>query len=196
MSNGRLYLQNTLFATGPVYKKSTAEIEKKIKEINMVLKAKLEAQEDAVQEQVTALEVEEALEAMAEIDAMTDLAAAEIVAEELAEVVAEAELKAMVDLKIAEVILEEEAKTAVGGISWRTQLSEELTKEELEAALEGAAFEEAVIEEAVVELKDIVEAEPEAEPEADFEAKAKEEGEESSTSLPTIDFGDITEVAV
>ena len=183
-SNGRLYLQNTLFATGPVYKKSTAEIEKKIKEINTALKAKLEAQEDAVQEQVTALEAEEALEAMAEIDAMTDLAAAEIVAEELAEVVAEAELKAMVDLKVAEVILEEEAEleAAVGGISWRTQLSEELTKEELEAALEGAAFEEAVIEEAVAELEDIVEAEAEE--------------EESSTSLPTIDFGDITEVAV
>ena len=180
-----LYLQNTLFATGPVYKKSTAEIEKKIKEINTVLKAKLEAQEAAVQEQVTALEMEEALEAMAEIDAMTDLAAAEIVAEELAEVVAEAELKAMVDLKIAEVILEEEAEleASVGGISWRTQLSEELTKEELEAA-----FEEAVIEEAVAELEEnIVEAE---------EAAIEEEAEESSTSLPTLDFGDITEVAV
>merc|ERR1712110_508068 len=69
-------VQNKLFTRGPVYKKSTADIEEKIREINLAVEAKIEEQEKKLQEEPTVEEV---------IDTLTDLAAIEVVAEEIAE---------------------------------------------------------------------------------------------------------------
>merc|ERR1740122_706065 len=90
-------VQNKLFTRGPVYKKSTADIEEKIREINLAVEAKVEEL----------------------IDTLMNLAAVEVVAEEMAEaaIMADAEvememmldpeqteedIKEMVDLKVVD----------------------------------------------------------------------------------------------
>merc|ERR1711910_97066 len=74
-------VQEKLFARGPVYKQSTADIEEKIREINKAVQAKIEEQEKKLEEEEepTVEEVEQV------IDTLTDLAAIEVVAEEMAE---------------------------------------------------------------------------------------------------------------
>merc|ERR1712066_598670 len=98
-------VQEKLFARGPVYKQSTADIEEKIREINKAVEAKIEEQEKKLQEEPTVEEVEEV------IDTLTNLAAIEVVAEEMAEAAIMAEemaeveedIKEMVDLKVVDI---------------------------------------------------------------------------------------------
>jgi hypothetical protein len=93
-----LFVQNTAFVAGPVYKSSnelsTKDIEAKIKQINA---AEVSGKEEQLPESIVTSEVEE------EIEELTDIVAAEIVAEELAEEMAEE----VVELKMAEEIAEE-----------------------------------------------------------------------------------------
>ena len=93
-----MFVKNTPFVTGPVYKSSnelsTKDIEAKIKQINAL---EVIVKEEQLLESIVPSEVEE------EIEELTDIVAAEIVAEELAEEMAEE----MVELELAEEIAEE-----------------------------------------------------------------------------------------
>merc|ERR1712080_263872 len=178
-------VQNKLFIRGPVYKKSTADIEEKIREINLAVEAKIEEQENKLQvEEPTVKEVEEV------IDTLTDLAAIEVVAEEIAEAailademeeVEEQEIATMVDLKVVD--LEE-------------MVAEEIA-EEIEAEIVEQVKEELAEELAMVEMvKEAVIDEAEADA---VEENIIEEESEVTTVGPSedeVDFGDITEVAV
>merc|ERR1719331_3115886 len=125
-------VQNKLFTRGPVYKKSTADIEEKIREINLAVEAKIEEQEKKLQEEPTVEQGEEV------IDTLTDLAA--IMADEMEEV--EEGIAEMVDLKvvdIGEMVAEEIAE----------EIEEEIVeqvKEELVELVEELVMEEMVKE--------------------------------------------------
>jgi len=173
-------VQNKLFTRGPVYKKSTADIEEKIREINLAVEAKIEEQEKKLQEEPTVEEVEKV------IDTLTDLAAIEVVAEEIAEAAIMADemeeveegIAEMVDLKvvdIGEMVTEEIAEEIV-----------EQVKEEAEELVEELVMEE-MVKEAVID-----EAEAEAVEENIIESEVTTVG----PSEDEVDFGDITEVAV
>merc|ERR1712083_800077 len=156
-------VQNKLFTRGPVYKKSTADIEEKIREINLAVEAKIEEQEKILEEPT----VEEGEEVIA---TLMNLAAVEVVAEEMAEaaIMADAEvemevmldpeqteedIKEMVDLKVvdigesvAEEIAEEIEEEIVEQV--KEELVEELVMEEMikEAVIDELADAEAVEE--------------------------------------------------
>merc|ERR1711890_200323 len=128
-------VQNKLFTRGPVYKKSTADIEEKIREINLAVEEK-----KLQEEEPTVKEVEEV------IDTLTDLAAIEVVAEEIAEAaimaddmeeVEEQEIATMVDLKVVD-LEEMVAEEIVEQV--KEELAEELAMVEM--------VKEAVIDEA------------------------------------------------
>jgi len=178
-------VQNKLFTRGPVYKKSTADIEEKIREINLAVEAKIEEQEKKLQEEEpTVKEVEEV------IDTLTDLAAIEVVAEEIAEAaimademeeVEEQEIATMVDLKVVdieEMVAEEIAE----------EIEEEIVEQVKEELVEELAMVE-MVKEAVID---------EAEADAVEENIIEEESEVTTVgpSEDEVDFGDITEVAV
>merc|ERR1712080_165415 len=119
-------VQNKLFTRGPVYKKSTADIEEKIREINLAVEAKIEVQEV--------------------IDTLTDLAAIEVVAEEIAEAaimademeeVEEQEIATMVDLKVVD--LEEMVAEEIAG-----EIEEEIVEQVKEELVEELAMVEMV----------------------------------------------------
>ena len=185
--------QNKLFTRGPVYKKSTADIEEKIREINLAVEAKIEEQEKRLEEEPTVEEVEDV------IDTLMNLAAVEVVAEEMAEAAimadaevemeemmldpeqAEEDIKEMVDLKVvdlgesvAEEIAEQIEEEIVEQVE--EELVDELVMEEMikEAVIDELADAEAIIEENIVE-SEITTVNP---------------------SEEEVDFGDITEVAV
>jgi len=175
-------VQNKLFTRGPVYKKSTADIEEKIREINLAVEAKIEEQEKMLQEEPTVEKVEEV------IDTLTNLAAIEVVAEEMAEAAIMAEemaeveedIKEMVDLKVVDI-----------GESVAEEIAEEIEEEIVEQVAEEELVEELVMEEMIKEA--VID---------EVEADAVEENiieSEVTTVDPTeeeVDFGDITEVAV
>ena len=92
-----MFVQNTAFAAGPVYKSSNELSTKDIEEkINLINAAEVIVKEEQLLESIVASEVEE------EIEELTDIIAAEIVAEELAEEMAEE----LVELELAEDIAE------------------------------------------------------------------------------------------
>merc|ERR1712173_276744 len=183
-------VQEKLFAKGPVYKQSTADIEEKIREINKAVEAKIEEQEEV-------------------IDTLTDLAAIEVVAEEMAEAALiadeledveveilvdpeeeEEDITGLVDMKVidieksvAEAVAEEIAE----------EIEEELEEEIVEEVKEEAEelVEEEVLEEMVKEaVIDLAEAEAVEDNIVESEVTTVEPSEEE------VDFGDITEVAV
>jgi len=183
-------VQNKLFTRGPVYKKSTADIEEKIREINRAVEAKIEEQEKKLQEEPTVEQVEEA------IDTLTDLAAIEVVAEEMAEaaimademaevekemmVDAEEDVKEMVDLKVVDI-----------GESLAEEIAEEIKEEIVEEMEAEELVEELVMEEMIKEaVIDEVEAAAVEENIIESEVTTVDPSEEE------VDFGDITEVAV
>jgi len=183
-------VQNKLFTRGPVYKKSTADIEEKIREINLAVEAKIEEQEKKLQEEPTVEQVEEA------IDTLTDLAAIEVVAEEMAEaaimademaevekemmVDAEEDVKEMVDLKVVDI-----------GESLAEEIAEEIKEEIVEEMEAEELVEELVMEEMIKEaVIDEVEAAAVEENIIESEVTTVDPSEEE------VDFGDITEVAV
>ena len=180
--NSQTLFQNKLFTRGPVYKKSTADIEEKIREINLAVEAKIEEQEKMLQEEPTVEKVEEV------IDTLTNLAAIEVVAEEMAEAAIMAEemaeveedIKEMVDLKVVDI-----------GESVAEEIAEEIEEEIAEQVAEEELVEELVMEEMIKEA--VID---------EVEADAVEENiieSEVTTVDPTeeeVDFGDITEVAV
>jgi len=196
-------VQEKLFARGPVYKQSTADIEEKIREINKAVEAKIEEQEKKLEEEPTVEEVEQV------IDTLTDLAAIEVVAEEMAEAALiadeledvevevlvdpeeeEEDITGLVDMKvidieksIAEAVAEEIAE----------EIEEELEEEIVEEVKEEAEelVEEEVLEEMVKEaVIDLAEAEAVEDNIVESEVTTVEPSEEE------VDFGDITEVAV
>jgi len=196
-------VQEKLFARGPVYKQSTADIEEKIREINKAVEAKIEEQEKKLEEEPTVEEVEEV------IDTLTDLAAIEVVAEEIAEAALladeledvevevlvdpeeeEGDITGLVDMKVidieksvAEAVAEEIAE----------EIEEELEEEIVEEVKEEAEelVEEEVLEEMVKEaVIDLAEAEAVEDNIVESEVTTVEPSEEE------VDFGDITEVAV
>jgi len=196
-------VQEKLFARGPVYKQSTADIEEKIREINKAVEAKIEEQEKKLEEEPTVEEVEEV------IDNLTDLAAIEVVAEEMAEAALiadeledvevevlvdpeeeEEDITGLVDMKVidieksvAEAVAEEIAE----------EIEEELEEEIVEEVKEEAEelVEEEVLEEMVKEaVIDLAEAEAVEDNIVESEVTTVEPSEEE------VDFGDITEVAV
>jgi len=196
-------VQEKLFAKGPVYKQSTADIEEKIREINKAVEAKIEEQEKKLEEEPTVEEVEEV------IDTLTDLAAIEVVAEEMAEAALiadeledvevevlvdpeeeEEDITGLVDMKVidieksvAEAVAEEIAE----------EIEEELEEEIVEEVKEEAEelVEEEVLEEMVKEaVIDLAEAEAVEDNIVESEVTTVEPSEEE------VDFGDITEVAV
>jgi len=196
-------VQEKLFARGPVYKQSTADIEEKIREINKAVEAKIEEQEKKLEEEPTVEEVEEV------IDTLTDLAAIEVVAEEIAEAALladeledvevevlvdpeeeEGDITGLVDMKVidieksvAEAVAEEVAE----------EIEEELEEEIVEEVKEEAEelVEEEVLEEMVKEaVIDLAEAEAVEDNIVESEVTTVEPSEEE------VDFGDITEVAV
>jgi len=196
-------VQEKLFARGPVYKQSTADIEEKIREINKAVEAKIEEQEKKLEEEPTVEEVEEV------IDTLTDLAAIEVVAEEMAEAALladeledvevevlvdpeeeEGDITGLVDMKVidieksvAEAVAEEIAE----------EIEEELEEEIVEEVKEEAEelVEEEVLEEMVKEaVIDLAEAEAVEDNIVESEVTTVEPSEEE------VDFGDITEVAV
>jgi len=196
-------VQEKLFARGPVYKQSTADIEEKIREINKAVEAKIEEQEKKLEEEPTVEEVEQV------IDTLTDLAAIEVVAEEMAEAALiadeledvevevlvdpeeeEGDITGLVDMKVidieksvAEAVAEEIAE----------EIEEELEEEIVEEVKEEAEelVEEEVLEEMVKEaVIDLAEAEAVEDNIVESEVTTVEPSEEE------VDFGDITEVAV
>jgi len=196
-------VQEKLFARGPVYKQSTADIEEKIREINKAVEAKIEEQEKKLEEEPTVEEVEQV------IDTLTDLAAIEVVAEEMAEAALiadeledvevevlvdpeeeEEDITGLVDMKVidieksvAEAVAEEIAE----------EIEEELEEEIVEEVKEEAEelVEEEVLEEMVKEaVIDLAEAEAVEDNIVESEVTTVEPSEEE------VDFGDITEVAV
>lgn len=196
-------VQEKLFARGPVYKQSTADIEEKIREINKAVEAKIEEQEKKLEEEPTVEEVEEV------IDTLTDLAAIEVVAEEMAEAALiadeledvevevlvdpeeeEEDITGLVDMKVidieksvAEAVAEEIAE----------EIEEELEEDIVEEVKEEAEelVEEEVLEEMVKEaVIDLAEAEAVEDNIVESEVTTVEPSEEE------VDFGDITEVAV
>merc|ERR1711953_134051 len=183
-------VQEKLFARGPVYKQSTADIEEKIREINKAVEAKIEEQEKKLEEEPTVEQVEEA------IDTLTDLAAIEVVAEEMAEaaimademaevekemmVDAEEDVKEMVDLKVVDI-----------GESLAEEIAEEIKEEIVEEMEAEELVEELVMEEMIKEaVIDEVEAAAVEENIIESEVTTVDPSEEE------VDFGDITEVAV
>jgi len=179
-------VQNKLFIRGPVYKKSTADIEEKIREINLAVEAKIEEQEKKLQEEPTVEQVEEV------IDALTNLAAIEVVAEEMAEAAIMAEemaeveedIKKMVDLKVVNI-----------GESVAEEIAEEIEEEIVEQVAEEELVDELVMEEMIKEMiKEAVIDEVEAE--AVEENIIESEFTTVGPSEDEVDFGDITEVAV
>lgn len=196
-------VQEKLFARGPVYRQSTADIEEKIREINKAVEAKIEEQEKKLEEEPTVEEVEQV------IDTLTDLAAIEVVAEEMAEAALiadeledvevevlvdpeeeEEDITGLVDMKVidieksvAEAVAEEIAE----------EIEEELEEEIVEEVKEEAEelVEEEVLEEMVKEaVIDLAEAEAVEDNIVESEVTTVEPSEEE------VDFGDITEVAV
>jgi len=194
-------VQEKLFARGPVYKQSTADIEEKIREINKAVEAKIEEQEKKLEEEPTVEEVEQV------IDTLTDLAAIEVVAEEMAEAALiadeledvevevlvdpeeeEEDITGLVDMKVidieksvAEAVAEEIAEEI------EEELEEEIVeevKEEAEELVEEEVLEE-MVKEAVIDLAEAVEDNI-----VESEVTTVEPSEEE------VDFGDITEVAV
>merc|ERR1711874_735506 len=161
-------VQEKLFARGPVYKQSTADIEEKIREINKAVEAKIEEQEKKLEEEPTVEKVEEV------IDTLTDLAAIEVVAEEMAQAALiadeledvevevlvdpeeeEEDITGLVDMKVidieksvAEAVAEEIAEEI------EEELEEEIVeevKEEAEELVEEEVLEE-MVKEAVIDL--------------------------------------------
>ena len=183
--------QNKLFTRGPVYKKSTADIEEKIREINLAVEAKIEEQEKILEEEPTVEEVEEV------IDTLMNLAAVEVVAEEMAEeaIMADAEvemevmldpeqteedIKEMVDLKVVDIgesVAEEIAE----------EIEEEIVEQVKEELVEELVMEEMIKEAVIDELADA---------EAVEENIVESEITTVGPSEEEVDFGDITEVAV
>jgi len=201
-------IQNSIFTDGPVYI-STENIKEKIREINAALEAKIEAEEEKFKEKIKEIEIPK------EVEVMTDVAAAEIVAEEImhdieemanvkiteSAIEAEAEeleevlenLEQMADLKIAEALIEEEAE----------ELAEDLVLSELgemEVMIDSMVdLKVPVIDEESEEVEEniIKEDELNVETKEDPTMEAPEETEEEgSGKLPAIDFGDITEVSL
>ena len=179
--NQQTPFQNKLFTRGPVYKKSTADIEEKIREINLAVEAKIEEQEKKLLEEPTVEQVEEV------IDTLTDLAAIEVVAEEMAEAAIMADemeeveegIAEMVDLKvvdIGEMVAEEIAE----------EIEEEIVEQVKEELVEELVMEE-MVKEAVID---------EAEADAVEENIIESEVTTVDPSEAEVDFGDITEVAV
>jgi len=197
-------VQEKLFARGPVYKQSTADIEEKIREINKAVEAKIEEQEKKLEEEPTVEEVEEV------IDTLTDLAAIEVVAEEMAEAALiadeledvevevlvdpeeeeEEDITGLVDMKVIDIeksVAEAVAEEIAGEIE--EELEEEIVEEVKEEAEE--LVEEEVLEEMVKEaVIDLAEAEAVEDNIVESEVTTVEPSEEE------VDFGDITEVAV
>merc|ERR1719291_935898 len=128
-------VQNKLFTRGPVYKKSTADIEEKIREINLAVEAKIEEQEKKVEEV---------------IDTLTDLAAIEVVAEEMAEAAIMADEMEEVEEGIAEMV---DLKVVDIGEMVAEEIAEEIEEEIAEAAIMADEMEE--VEEGIAEMVDL-----------------------------------------
>lgn len=196
-------VQEKLFARGPVYKQSTADIEEKIREINKAVEAKIEEQEKKLEEEPTVEEMEQV------IDTLTDLAAIEVVAEEMAEAALIADELEDVEVEVL-VDPEEEEKDITGLVDMKVidiekpvaeataeeiaeEIEEELEEEIVEEVKEEAEelVEEEVLEEMVKEaVIDLAEAEAVEDNIVESEVTTVEPSEEE------VDFGDITEVAV
>merc|ERR1712080_543950 len=175
-------VQEKLFAKGPVYKQSSADIEEKIREINKAVEAKIEEQEKKLEEEPTVEEVEQV------IDTLTDLAAIEVVAEEMAEAALIADELEDVEVEVL-VDPEEEEEDITGLVDMKVI---DIEKSVAEAVAEEIAEEieeelEEVLEEAVI---DLAEAEAVEDNIVESEVTTVEPSEEE------VDFGDITEVAV
>lgn len=130
-------VQNKLKSASPVYRQATADIEEKIRKVNSAMEAEFEAEEreqevmEMLEVAALAVEEEEMEEAAlaAEMDALTDLAAVEIVAEEMG-------MSSLVDMKVEEVMA--------------LIMAEEVVNEEVEAVSEAI---ESVVEENIVEAE-------------------------------------------
>merc|ERR1711936_41338 len=166
-----------------VYKKSTADIEEKIREINLAVEAKIEEQEKKLKEEPTVEQVEE------DIDTLTDLAAIGVVAEEMAEAAIMADEMEEVEEGIAEMV---DLKVVDIGEMVAEEIAEEIEEEIVEQVKEELVEELAMVE--MVKEAVIDEAEADA-----VEENIIEEESEVTTVGPSedeVDFGDITEVAV
>jgi hypothetical protein len=134
-------VQNKVEAASPVYRESTADIEEKLRVLNSAIVERFEAEEreqevmEVLEEAAMAIQEEEEMEEeeaalAAEMDALTDLAAVEIVAEELG-------ISALVDIKVDEVMA--------------MIMAEEVVNEEIEAVSEAM---ERAVEENIVEVEE------------------------------------------
>lgn len=184
---------NSIFpVAGPVYKE-TQEIKEKIRQINEALvEEKIEEEAEKLKEFIQPEEIE--TEKLAEeIDMLTDIAAAEIVAEEMLEgiekmvnvkipvnnvVEAEAEIEQLAEELAEEVVLSELVEMEVENMD---KVVTEIQKEAEENVKVNIIDDEDVS--AVDTSKDPTMAPPE---------EAEEEG---SGKLTKVDFGDITEVS-
>merc|ERR1719222_1222917 len=99
-------VQNKLFTRGPVYKKSTADIEEKIREINLAVEAKIEEQEKKLQEEGTAEMVDLKVVDIGEM-------VAEEIAEEIEEEIVEQVKEELMEEMIKEAVIDEAEADAV-----------------------------------------------------------------------------------
>ena len=147
---------------------STKDIEEKIKQINA---AEVFEKEEQLLESIVTEEVE------AEINQLTDIAAAEIVAEEIAEDMAEEIAAEVIAEKIAEEIVAEEIAE---------EIAEEMAQEiDQLTDIEAAEIVAEEIAEEIVSLEV-----------GSLEVIDGTEDIEGSGNLPNIDFGDIKEVVL
>merc|ERR1711962_1282743 len=148
------YSKNSLLTNGPVYdketkeeKESTARIQEQINAINDDLINKLEALEEV-----------DGVQDLIDIEKLTDITAAEIVAEELAQ-----NIESIVDLKVSDEALKKDAEDMAHIIidGEIVQLTKEIVENEIEEIAEKIETEveevEAdLVEEAVAEIEKII----------------------------------------
>jgi len=176
-------VQKTAFAAGPVYKSnnelSTQDIEEKITQINT---AEIIGREEQILGSMLTKEM------MEEVEELTDIAAAEIAAEEIAE-----EIDELTDILATEIAAEEVAEeinelTDIIGV----EIAVEEVAEEINEITDIEAAEivaEEVADEVVGEMIEL-----EIGSLNGSEQEETESENEGSGNIPTIDFGDITEV--
>ena len=195
-----MLLQKTAFAAGPVYRSnnelSTKDIEEKITQINA---AEIIGREEQILGSMLTKEM------MEEVEDLTDIAAAEIAAEEIAE-----EIEEFTDIAAAEIAAQEVAEeineltNVVAAEMAAEEVAEEINELTNIAAAEIAANEiakevnkvakEVESDMAELDIDSMDGSDDQKEDNSSTIFKDTESVNEGSGNVPTIDFGNITEV--
>ena len=195
-----MLLQKTAFAAGPVYRSnnelSTKDIEEKITQINA---AEIIGREEQILGSMLTKEM------MEEVEDLTDIAAAEIAAEEIAE-----EIEEFTDIAAAEIAAQEVAEeineltNVVAAEMAAEEVAEEINELTNIAAAEIAANEiakevnkvakEVESDMAELDIDSMDDSDKQKENNDSNIVEDTESVNEGSGNVPTVDFGNITEV--